>query len=81
MGLRLPRSSKLATPRHALRPITYVLVGPVRHHLAVAFYLGDTPRDPPLLLDQVTYHTPATRLLSGHGFSFATSWYPLTPAR
>lgn len=57
-----------------------VLGAAVALRLTVAFYLGDAPNSPPLLYDQVTYHTLATRLLSGHGFSFPTAWYPFTAA-
>ena len=30
--------------------------------------------------DQVSYSALATRLVTGHGYSFATRWYPFTPA-
>ncbi len=52
----------------------------VLSRVSVALYLGDIPNAPPLLLDQVSYHTLATRLLSGHGFSFPAAWYPFTAA-
>jgi hypothetical protein len=41
-----------------------------------ALYLGGEVASPPLLVDQVSYHTLATRVLDGHGFSFPTAWYP-----
>jgi hypothetical protein len=46
--------------------------------VGVAFYLGNIAAAPPLLVDQVSYHVLATRLLAGHGFSFSEAWYPFT---
>ncbi len=63
------------------RPATIlavVLALAILARVCVALYLGDAANNPPLLLDQVTYHTLATRLLSGHGYSFPTAWYPFT---
>ena len=48
--------------------------------IGVALYLGDVVDAPPLLTDQRSYHALAVRLTEGHGFSFASGWYPFTPA-
>jgi len=48
--------------------------------LAAALYLGDVVVELPGTADQVSYHTLALRLLEGHGFSFATAWWPATKA-
>jgi len=48
--------------------------------LGAVFIMGDTVEVLPGIYDQVSYHTLATRLLDGHGFSFATQWWPITQA-
>ena len=48
--------------------------------LGVALALGDTVEVLPGIFDQVSYHTLATRVLDGHGFSFAQQWWPITGA-
>ena len=55
-----------------------ILVVSVFARVGVAFYLGDIVDAPPLMTDQRSYHGLAVRLLEGHGYSFATSWYPFT---
>ncbi len=62
------------------RILALVVLLAVLLRMGVALYLGDAANAPPLLVDQVSYHTLATRLLAGHGFSFSTGWYPFTPA-
>jgi 4-amino-4-deoxy-L-arabinose transferase-like glycosyltransferase len=62
------------------RTLIGVLVLSVLLRVGVALYLGDVVAAPPLLVDQVSYHTLATRLLAGQGFSFDRGWYPFTPA-
>jgi hypothetical protein len=62
------------------RVLLTILAVAVLLRIGVAFYLGDVANAPPLLVDQVSYHTLATRLLEGHGFSFDHEWYPFTPA-
>jgi 4-amino-4-deoxy-L-arabinose transferase-like glycosyltransferase len=46
--------------------------------LVAAFALGDTALPVSGAYDQVSYDMLAQRVLSGHGFSFPTSWYPFT---
>lgn len=48
--------------------------------LVAAVYLGNTVVILPGTNDQLSYHTLALRLLSGHGFTFGEPWWPLTGA-
>jgi hypothetical protein len=48
--------------------------------VAAAVYLGNDVVEMPGIADQRSYHTLAGRVLEGHGFSFATGWWPATPA-
>jgi hypothetical protein len=48
--------------------------------VGAAFVLGDVIQDLPGIYDQISYHTLATRLLGGFGFTFARQWWPLTAA-
>lgn len=42
--------------------------------------MGNTVVELPGIFDQVSYHNLALRVLDGHGFSFGTLWWPITPA-
>ena len=46
--------------------------------VAVAVWLGNTVESLPGIADQVSYHLLATRVLTGHGFTFAEFWWPFT---
>jgi len=59
------------------RILAAILVLSVLLRIAAAFYLGDTV---PPKTDELSYHTLAARLATGHGYSFPTVWYPFTPA-
>jgi hypothetical protein len=48
--------------------------------VAVAIYLGDQVEILPGTYDQISYDTLAQRLVAGHGFTFATEWWPVTRA-
>jgi hypothetical protein len=48
--------------------------------LIAAALLGSSVSDSPGIYDQVSYHTLALRVVGHHGFSFATGWWPATPA-
>jgi hypothetical protein len=48
--------------------------------LGAVLIMGDTVDVLPGIYDQVSYHTLATRLLDGHGFTFSTEWWPVTRA-
>lgn len=60
------------------RALLAILLLSVALRLGVALYLGDVVDAPPLLTDQRSYHALGERLLGGHGYSFATGWYPFT---
>jgi 4-amino-4-deoxy-L-arabinose transferase-like glycosyltransferase len=61
-------------------PLLTILLLSVLLRLGVAIYLGNEPANPPLLVDQVSYHELALRVLDGHGFSFERAWYPFAAA-
>lgn len=48
--------------------------------LVAVAYFGDRVSGDPGVADQISYHTLAQRLIGGHGFTFATGWWPATPA-
>lgn len=48
--------------------------------VGAAVFLGQTVEPRPGIADELSYHSLALRLLGGHGFSFATGWWPATPA-
>jgi hypothetical protein len=48
--------------------------------LGVAIALGDHVESLPGIFDQISYHTLATRILGGYGFTFDKLWWPLTRA-
>jgi hypothetical protein len=56
--------------------LAIIYVVSVLLRVVYALYLGSQVVSPPMLVDQLSYHTLAVRLLTGHGFSFATRWYP-----
>ncbi|MBN1400689.1 MAG: hypothetical protein JXA74_07620 [Anaerolineae bacterium] len=59
--------------------LVIILLFAVLARIVAALYYGDIVEAPPLLLDQLSYHALAERLLAGHGYSFALGWYPFTP--
>jgi 4-amino-4-deoxy-L-arabinose transferase-like glycosyltransferase len=48
--------------------------------ILAAFYLGDRVEALPGTQDQVSYDNLALRVVTGHGFTFATDWWPATRA-
>jgi Dolichyl-phosphate-mannose-protein mannosyltransferase len=48
--------------------------------LGSAIYQGATIQALPGVADQISYHSLALRVVEGHGFSFATPWWPATRA-
>ena len=62
----------------------YVLLGIIAGafvlRLGAALILGDQVLALPGIADQVSYHTLATRLVEGHGFTFSRIWWPYTAA-
>lgn len=58
----------------------HILILSVVLRVAAAVYFGNVVTDLPGTFDQLSYHTLATRLVEGHGFTFADRWWPVTPA-
>jgi len=48
--------------------------------IVASIYLGNQVEILPGTYDQISYHNLALRVLSGHGFSFGETWWPLTAA-
>lgn len=48
--------------------------------IAVSIYMGERVDNVEAVFDQRSYDGLARRVLTGHGFSFATDWWPLTKA-
>ncbi len=42
--------------------------------------MGNRVVELPGVFDQISYHNLALRILEGHGFTFGTLWWPITPA-
>jgi 4-amino-4-deoxy-L-arabinose transferase-like glycosyltransferase len=55
-----------------------IIVISVLVRCVVAIYFGDQVEAISGAGDQISYHTLGVRVLQGHGFSFATSWWPAT---
>ncbi len=47
--------------------------------LGAALYMGSDVLPLPGIHDQLSYHNLAIRLVGGYGFTFAESWWPVTP--
>lgn len=62
------------------RPLPLILAVSVLLRVGVAIAMGNTVVELPGIFDQVSYHNLALRVLDGHGFSFGTMWWPITPA-
>ncbi len=62
------------------RPLPLILAVSVLLRVGVAVAMGNTVVELPGIFDQVSYHNLALRVLDGHGFSFGTLWWPITPA-
>ncbi len=59
----------------------YLILGlSVLARLAASLVLGNQVIGLPGIADQISYHTLATRVLNGHGFTFAETWWPATAA-
>lgn len=66
---------------HSDRQVLAAVIGvSVVTRVAAALYFGNTVEVLPGVADQVSYHNLAVRVLEGHGFTFATGWWPATPA-
>lgn len=62
------------------RILLILIVLSVLGRVASAVYQGNQIEPLPGVADQVSYHQLAQRVLDGHGFSFATGWWPATRA-
>ncbi|HNT22719.1 MAG TPA: hypothetical protein PKM21_00010 [Anaerolineales bacterium] len=62
------------------RLLIIILILAALLRLGVALALGDQVEILPGTFDQISYHTLATRLLDGHGFTMPAQWWPITPA-
>lgn len=66
--------------RRQLLALTAILAVSVAFRVGSALYLGDHVTILPGIYDQVSYHTLAVRVITGHGFTFGTDWWPATGA-
>ncbi len=62
------------------RLLVIILLLSVLVRIATALYMGNKIDYLPAVADQISYHTLATRVFDGHGFSFAVDWWPATRA-
>jgi len=62
------------------RVLGFILILGVLTRLGAAAIMGNGVDTLPGIFDQVSYHTLAVRLLTGHGFTFDAFWWPYTPA-
>ena len=62
------------------RILIFVLIVSVLTRVVAALFLGNEVVNLPGTFDQISYHNLALRLISGHGFSFGETWWPITPA-
>ena len=59
-------------------PLFWVIMVGLALRLVVALYMGEDVAILPGISDQVSYHTLATRVAQGAGFTFPTQWWPVT---
>jgi 4-amino-4-deoxy-L-arabinose transferase-like glycosyltransferase len=62
------------------RILVLTLIASAVLRVLAALYLGNRVEVLPGTFDQISYHNLAVRVLSGHGFTFAESWWPATAA-
>lgn len=74
------RVTPRAWPASTGRWLAGALAVSVAARVGAAAYLGQAVEPGPGIADELSYHTLARRLLDGHGFTFATGWWPATPA-
>lgn len=63
-----------------MNPLWTVIFVALVLRLASALYQGDSVTVMPGVFDQVSYDALARRVVGGHGFTFATNWWPATKA-
>ena len=69
-----------STSKRILYCLGGILVVSVVLRLAAAFVMGNNIESLPGIVDQISYHTLALQVISGHGFTMPTDWWPLTRA-
>ena len=62
------------------RPVVAIMAVSLALRVGLALYQGSEIVPRLGVTDEVSYHTLAVRVLEGHGFSFATGWWPATRA-
>ncbi|HEY3341058.1 MAG TPA: glycosyltransferase family 39 protein, partial [Anaerolineae bacterium] len=67
-------------PTRTLYYLVGILIISVVLRLAAALVMGNTIDSLPGIVDQISYHTLALQVISGHGFTMPTDWWPLTRA-
>jgi uncharacterized Tic20 family protein len=76
----MPEFKQWGTRRVSDRVLWVIGITAVIIRIAAALYQGNSVQPLPGVSDQISYHSLAVRVLQGHGFSFATGWWPATPA-
>ncbi len=66
--------------KNTKRILIAILFLSVAARVGASILLGDKAEVLPGTYDQISYHTLATRLLGGYGFSFGQMWWPITAA-
>jgi 4-amino-4-deoxy-L-arabinose transferase-like glycosyltransferase len=80
MGRAAPPVRQPAGTAASSRTLWAIALAAVAVRAAAALYQGNGVEALPGVADQISYHTLATRVLEGHGFSFETGWWPATEA-
>ncbi|MFZ2419896.1 MAG: glycosyltransferase family 39 protein [Anaerolineae bacterium] len=62
------------------RLFLFVLLASLALRLAAVLVMGNRVEALPGIVDQISYHTLAQRVLDGHGFTMPTDWWPVTRA-
>ena len=62
------------------RLFLFVLLASLALRLAAVAVMGNRVEGLPGIVDQISYHTLAQRVLTGHGFTMPTDWWPVTRA-
>lgn len=62
---------------HPHRVLLAVIIASLLMRALVGIYLGN---EPARALDEYSYSALAERLATGHGYTFASGWYPFSPA-
>jgi hypothetical protein len=77
MGIQLNSSN---VPKRTLYCVVGILIISVILRLAAVVVMGNNVESLPGIVDQISYHTLALQVITGHGFTMPTDWWPLTRA-